>query len=191
MANLRVAATKTNDQRLDLTEKDSPISKAVPVEPSKTDASPTHLGADGKGKGEALSESTDQEPREVEQERDQDDPPAEPPSEQLQGAQTPGEDYSVLTVTQKKLIITVASLASLFSPMATAIYCQYPTFGNYAARINFNRPVTRYDIKKPWCLKYENQHHYHAFLGMFRSSFNSIHGFTITGHPRDSASLRS
>jgi hypothetical protein len=131
-----MAATKTNDQRLDLTEKDSPISKAVPVEPSKTDASPTHLGADGKGKGEALSESTDQEPREVEQGRDQDDPPAEPPSEQLQGAQTPGEDYSVLTVTQKKLIITVASLASLFSPMATAIYCQYPTFGNYAARIN-------------------------------------------------------
>jgi hypothetical protein len=188
-----MAATKTNDQSLDRTAKGPPIPKAVPVGPSATDASPTHFGADGKGKGEAVSESTDQEPREVEQQRarDQDDPPAEPPSEQLQGAQTAGEDYSVLTVTQKKLIITVASLASLFSPVATAIYCQYPTFSNYAARINVNRPVTRYDIKGPRCLKYEDQYHYHALLGMFRSSFDSINGLTITGYSRYSASLCS
>jgi hypothetical protein len=35
-----------------------------------------------------------------------------------------GEDYSVLSVPQKKLIIVAASFASLFSPMATAIYCK-------------------------------------------------------------------
>jgi hypothetical protein len=34
-----------------------------------------------------------------------------------------GEEYSVLTVTQKKLVVLTVSLASLFSPMATAIYC--------------------------------------------------------------------
>jgi hypothetical protein len=47
--------------------------------------------------------------------------PAEPPSEL---PDPPGKDYSVLTVTQKKLIVFTASLASLLSPMATAIYCE-------------------------------------------------------------------
>jgi hypothetical protein len=119
-----MATTKTNDQSLNLTEKDSPISEAVPAEGSKLDLSLMNSRADVKEKGEVVSESTDQEPAGLEQELDQDDPPADPPSEEIQIVQTPGEDYSVLTVTQKKLIITTASLASLFSPMATAIYCQ-------------------------------------------------------------------
>lgn len=80
-------------------------------------------------RGEILSNSPGEEPRDVEQEREevapsQNDPSAEPQSDQpLERVGTAGEDYSVLTVTQKKLIVTIASLASLFSPMATAIYC--------------------------------------------------------------------
>lgn len=35
-----------------------------------------------------------------------------------------GKDYSVLTSGQKKWIVLTASLASLFSPMATSIYCE-------------------------------------------------------------------
>jgi hypothetical protein len=124
VANNAIATTKTNDQSLNLTEKNSPISEAVPAEGSKLDLSLMNSRADAKEKGEVVSESTDQEPAGLEQERDQDDPPADPPSEEIQRVQTPGEDYSVLTVTQKKLVITTASLASLFSPMATAIYCQ-------------------------------------------------------------------
>lgn len=50
--------------------------------------------------------------------------PAEPQSEDIQRVATIGEDFSVLTVGQKKLIIVAASFASLFSPMATAIYCK-------------------------------------------------------------------
>jgi hypothetical protein len=52
---------------------------------------------------------------------------AEPPSEQpVQPVLQAEEDYSVFSTTQKKLIVTTASLASVFSPMATAIYCQIP-----------------------------------------------------------------
>ncbi|KAF8859713.1 MFS multidrug transporter-like protein, partial [Acephala macrosclerotiorum] len=59
----------------------------------------------------------------------------EPPSEQpIQRAATTGEDYSVLTVTQKKLIIVTASFASLFSPMATAIY--YPSLDTISKDLN-------------------------------------------------------
>lgn len=82
-------------------------------------------------KEERLSRPGDKQLVENAQEREvvrhnQDDPPAEPPSEQpIQRVMTTGEDYSVLTVTQKKLIIVTASFASLFSPMATAIYCKY------------------------------------------------------------------
>jgi hypothetical protein len=47
--------------------------------------------------------------------------PAEPPTEQPAPA---GEDYSILKPAQKKAIVLTASLASLFSPMATAIYCE-------------------------------------------------------------------
>lgn len=182
-----MAATKTNDQGLNLLEKDSPISEAASVEGSKTDSSPMDSGADAQGKGEVVSESTDQE-------RGQDDPPAEPPSEEIQRVQTAGEDYSVLTVTQKKLIITTASLASLFSPMATAIYCQqtqHPTFCLRTPRTDFNRPITRYDIKGPECVQYKNQYHHHTLLSLFPSSFISMHRLTVSGHSRDSASLRS
>jgi hypothetical protein len=49
--------------------------------------------------------------------------PAEPAVEQ---PGPPEKDYSILTVPQKRMIVITASLASLFSPMATAIYCEYP-----------------------------------------------------------------
>jgi hypothetical protein len=51
------------------------------------------------------------------------DADGEPPSERPIELMVSGEDYSVLTTTQKKLVILTVSLASLFSPMATAIYC--------------------------------------------------------------------
>lgn len=59
----------------------------------------------------------------------------EPPSERPIERVVSGEEYSVLTVAQKKLVILTVSLASLFSPMATAIYCMIPLetiFGNTA-----------------------------------------------------------
>lgn len=49
----------------------------------------------------------------------------EPPSEQPLAPA--GVDYTVLTPTQKKLVVFTASLASVFSPMATAIYCKFWT----------------------------------------------------------------
>jgi hypothetical protein len=55
----------------------------------------------------------------------QNDPP-EPPSEAVQKDESKQEDFSIFTTRQKKLMVMVASLASLFSPMATAIYCQLP-----------------------------------------------------------------
>lgn len=50
------------------------------------------------------------------------DRPPEPPIEQ---PGDPGKDYSVLNVAQKRVIVVTASFASLFSPLATAIYCAY------------------------------------------------------------------
>lgn len=56
------------------------------------------------------------------------DPDSEPPSEApIESMDASGGEYSVFTVTQKKMIVLTASLASLFSPMATAIYCELPT----------------------------------------------------------------
>ncbi|KAF4630133.1 hypothetical protein G7Y89_g8008 [Cudoniella acicularis] len=60
--------------------------------------------------------------------------PEHPTVQQLHHVETPGEDYSVLTVTQKKLIVTAASFASLFSPMATAIY--YPSLDTISKDLN-------------------------------------------------------
>ncbi|KAG9231136.1 MFS multidrug transporter-like protein [Amylocarpus encephaloides] len=48
------------------------------------------------------------------------DTPPEVPS-----GNPPGEDYSVLTVPQKRMVVFTASVASVFSPMATSIY--YPS----------------------------------------------------------------
>ncbi|KAE9368108.1 MFS general substrate transporter [Stipitochalara longipes BDJ] len=86
-----------------------------------------------KEQGVVESQPALQEPRHVE--RGQDDPPAEPPSEQeVQRIQSAGENYSVLTVTQKRLTVMAASLASLFSPMATAIY--YPSLDTISKDLN-------------------------------------------------------
>lgn len=56
------------------------------------------------------------------------DPADEPPSETpIEPTGTSTVEYSVFTVTQKKMIVLTASLASLFSPMASAIYCKLPS----------------------------------------------------------------
>ena len=52
------------------------------------------------------------------------EPASERPSEPTG---TAGEDFSVLTLTQRRLVVLTASLAALFSPMATAIYCETPS----------------------------------------------------------------
>lgn len=39
-----------------------------------------------------------------------------------------GEDHSVLSVSQKKVVIAAASFATIFGPMATAIYCKPTSF---------------------------------------------------------------
>ena len=51
-----------------------------------------------------------------------DEPPSERPIERVT---TSGEDYSILTTRQKKFVILTASIAALFSPMATSIYCEF------------------------------------------------------------------
>lgn len=48
--------------------------------------------------------------------------PPEPPVE-LPGP--PEKDYSILSVTEKRMVVFAASVTSLLSPMATAIYCEY------------------------------------------------------------------
>jgi hypothetical protein len=53
---------------------------------------------------------------------DLNDPTGEPASEHPVQS---GEDFTVLTGKQKRLVIFTASLASIFSPMATSIYCGY------------------------------------------------------------------
>ena len=49
-----------------------------------------------------------------------------PPEPAVERPGPPGKDYSILTVAQKRAIVIAASFASLFSPMATAIYCESP-----------------------------------------------------------------
>jgi hypothetical protein len=146
----------TTDETGDLTGKGSSISETGLADDSTTDLNQMRLGTDEKN---SLSKG---ERRDVEREQQQTGPsqhhpPAESPSDQqLRRVATPGEDYSVLTVTQKKLIITIASFASLFSPMATAIYCPYPTFSHSSSRSNFIRSITGYNIKGPQCIKFED-----------------------------------
>ena len=49
-----------------------------------------------------------------------------PPEPAIERPGPPGKDYSILTVAQKRAVVITASFASLFSPMATAIYCESP-----------------------------------------------------------------
>lgn len=110
----------TNDEKIDFSKKRSSIPEAASVELPQM-----QTVAQDKENHLVLDRSASQESRDVEQ--GQDDHPAEPPADQpLQRVQSAGEDYSVLTVKQKRLTVMAASLASLFSPMATAIYCQFP-----------------------------------------------------------------
>jgi hypothetical protein len=111
------AMIDSTDEKHDLNGSVDSATEAVPAELRELPA------GTGKEKEEVLSQSAHQQPRDVVHR--QDDLPAEPPSdEQVQMVQSAGEGYSVLTVTQKRLTVMAASLASLFSPMATAIYCQ-------------------------------------------------------------------
>ncbi|PMD41029.1 MFS general substrate transporter [Hyaloscypha variabilis F] len=121
--------TDATDQNTHLDEKgtyvagDTALGEPLPIESSSEE----------KESGVVKSQSAGQQPSDVIQ--GQDDPPAEPPSEQeVQRVQSAGEDYSVLTVTQKRLIVATASLASLFSPMATAIY--YPSLDTISKDLN-------------------------------------------------------
>ena len=130
----------TNDEKLDLSKKRSSISEAAPVELPQM-----QTVAQDKENHVELDKSASQEPRDVEQ--GQDNHPAEPPADQpLQTVQSAGEDYSVLTVTQKRITVMAASLASLFSPMATAIYCQLPICNLITQKTDFSRSVPRYYI---------------------------------------------
>jgi hypothetical protein len=111
------AMIDSTDEKHDLNGSVHSATEAVPAELRELPA------GTGKEKEDVLSQSAHQQPRDVVHR--QDDLPAEPPSdEQVQMVQSAGEGYSVLTVTQKRLTVMAASLASLFSPMATAIYCQ-------------------------------------------------------------------
>jgi hypothetical protein len=118
-----------------LIEKGSSTSEDGPVERSKGGGDSDQIQSAADEQGERLNKSFDKEAKVADQDHEevglgptQDGLPAEPPSEQPleRAATTPGEDYSVLTATQKKLVVMTASIASLFSPMATAIYCKFP-----------------------------------------------------------------
>lgn len=120
----------STEKDIDLTEeKTSTTGQDVSVQDVKMDKlSPKNQG-DSDGTATRVKVSNDNDVTTDEEDSghaipNQNDVSAEPPSEQdIQRVVTAGEDYSVLSVGQKKLIIVAASLASLFSPMATAIYC--------------------------------------------------------------------
>ncbi len=96
----------------DLVDTESSASGNAPVEPSKADEDSRQIHS-------VIDEKA------IEIGGSQDDPPAAPRSEQaLQTVETSEEEYSVLTVGQKKLIVMAGSIASVFSPMATSIYCK-------------------------------------------------------------------
>jgi hypothetical protein len=157
----------TNDEKLDLSKKRSSTPEAAPVELPQM-----QTAAEDKENHVSLNKSASQEPRDVEQ--GQDNHPAEPPADQpLQRVQSAGEDYSVLTVKQKRFTVMAASFASLFSPMATAIYCQSFIFILFTQKIDFNRSIPRYYIQRSKCHKHEDQHHNHSFLGICLPSFHS------------------
>jgi hypothetical protein len=163
----------TSDHSHNLTEKGSSTSEDAPVERSKGEEDPGQSRLVAEEPNNGLNNSLGKEARVTEQGHEEvgpthDDPPAEPPSEQPLAP--PGEDYSVLTVNQKRLIVTTASFASLFSPMATAIYCESLDFRHSISGANINRPITQFNIKGAQCIKFEAQPHRHYLLGTFQSS---------------------
>jgi hypothetical protein len=172
----------TSHRSHDLTENGSSTSEDAPVERSKgdEDSGQNRLAADEQSDG--LNNSLGEEARVTEQgdeevRRTHDDAPAEPPSEQPLAP--PGEDYSVLTVNQKRLIVTTASLASLFSPMATAIYCRSLDFRHSISGININRSITQFNIKGAQCIEFEAQPHCNHLLGIFPSPLILVCRLTV------------
>lgn len=126
-------------------------SNSAPVRVSTTEHSSAQSALHGKEKNAVLSESSNHVPRhaaESEAARDDDASPTETAAEELRRTVTAGEEFSVLTVTQKKFVVMTASLAALFSPMATAIYCQSPTFSHAQPEVNVDRSIPRYHISR-------------------------------------------
>jgi hypothetical protein len=85
------------------------------------------------------------------------DPDDEPPSETpIESTGTSTVEYSVFTVTQKKMIVLTASLASLFSPMASAIYCKLSSPYLAQAHSHTTRSITHNNGKRPPRLRRKN-----------------------------------
>jgi len=95
------------------------------------------------------------------------DPSAEPPSEQpVERVALAGQDYSVLTVTEKKLVVLTASLAAFFSPTATAIYCESARPSALTIpQTHVFRPITHYYRKGSTCVGHSDQHNSHSLPG--------------------------
>lgn len=65
----------------------------------------------------------------------------------------PEKEYSILTVKQKRMIVCFASFASLFSPMATAIYCKCSLFHSHKHEADKPRSFVEYNFGRPSCVK--------------------------------------
>jgi hypothetical protein len=118
---------------------DSPEGKneelADPIPDTKSFEGGTHSNT---GVAQAMAQNADEEP------------PSERPIERV----VSGEEYSVLTVTQKRLVVLTVSLAALFSPMATAIYCK-AFFDHFlvAMLMSVSRSITYHDCERSSCFR--------------------------------------
>lgn len=92
------------------------------------------------------------------------DPPSEQPTVLAR------VDYTVLTPTQKKIIVFTASLASVFSPMATAIYCKFKTQSMPMSNVDNYRSFIRNNCKRPQCVEYTNQYYRDSLSRCSRNS---------------------
>lgn len=75
------------------------------------------------------------------------DPTAEPPSE---GPSLPMEQFSVFSVSEKRIIILTGSLAGFFSPLSSSIY--FPALNTIASALHvsesrINLTVTTYMVR--------------------------------------------
>ncbi|KAG0649893.1 Itaconate transport [Hyphodiscus hymeniophilus] len=94
-------------------EKQTKDGVSVESENEKSKDESTQIGSDGDTARPQVQDASEE-------------PPSERPIERVIST----EEYSVLSVTQKKVVILTVSLASLFSPMATSIY--YPSLTTIA-----------------------------------------------------------
>jgi hypothetical protein len=73
-----------------------------------------------------------------EDEADTRDVTSEPEPASERQLQSPGEDFTVFNVRQKRLVVFTASLASVFSPMATSIYCKSQLYNKLSLMLPTN-----------------------------------------------------